>query len=108
MKSFTNIKLLLGPTAPPQNVKVDILSSDSVFVSWTSDEEVREFIIREITGSVKETRVQGKNNSTILSGLSHGMTYTFVVHAFIDFASPASSSISILFDGMWTNTHSRS
>ena len=78
------------------------MSADSVSVSWTSpvdDGEVKEFIIREINGFVDETRIQGNNYLAILSGLTRGMTYTFVVHAFINFASPASSSISILFDG---------
>ena len=101
---------LLGPTAPPQNVEVHILSADSVSVSWASpvdDEEVKEFIIREINGFVDETRIQGNNFPAILSGLTRGMTYTFVVHAFIDIASPASNSTSILFDGESANMHSR-
>ena len=79
------------------------MSADSVSVSWTypvDDEEVKEFIIREINGLVDETRIQGNNHSTILSGLTRGMIYTFVVHAFIDIASPASSSTSIFFVGM--------
>ena len=93
---------LLGPTAPPQDVEVHILSADSVSVSWTSpdnDGEVKEFIIREINGLVDGKTAQGNNYSAILSGLTRGMTYTFVVHAFIDFASPASNSTNILFDG---------
>ena len=101
---------LLGPTAPPQNVEVNILSADSVSVSWTSpvdDEEVKEFIIREINGLVDVKTAQGNNYSAILSGLTRGMAYTFVVHAFIDFASPASNSTSILFDGESANMHSR-
>ena len=78
------------------------MSADSVSVSWTSpvdDEEVKEFIIREINGLVDVKTAQGNNYSAILSGLTRGMTYTFIVHAFIDFASPPSNSTSILFDG---------
>ena len=44
--------------------------------------------------------VEGEENTAILSGLTRGINYTFVVHAFIDIPPAASSPVSILFDGM--------
>ena len=101
-RSFTIPTFLLGPTGPPKNVTVNILSADSVSVTWSSlaDDEADSYIIREINGFVNEMTVEGEENTAILSGLTHGMNYTFVVHAFIDIPSAASSPASILFDGM--------
>ena len=81
---------------------MNVLSDDSVSVTWSplADDEADSYIIREINGFVNEMTVEGEENTTILSGLAHGMNYTFVVHAFIDIPSAASSPASILFDGM--------
>ena len=103
---FFHYSHFLGPANPPKNVKVKVLSANSVSVTWSSlaDDEADSYIIREINGFVNEMTVEGEENTTILSGLTRGMNYTFVVHAFIDIPSAASSPASILFDGM-TCTH---
>ena len=44
--------------------------------------------------------VEEEEHNIILNGLTRGMSYTFIVHAFIDIPSAASSPASILFDGM--------
>ena len=81
---------------------MNILSANSVSVTWSSpvDGGADSYIIREINGFVNEMTVEGEENTTILDELTHGMSYTFVVHAFIDIPSAASSPASILFDGM--------
>ena len=83
--SFTIPTFLLGPTGPPQSVTVNVLSDDSVSVTWSplADDEADSYIIREINGFVNEMTVEGEENTTILSGLAHGMNYTFVVHALL-------------------------
>ena len=81
---------------------MNILSADSVSVTWSSsvDGGAYSYIIREINGFVNEMTVEGEENTAILSGLTRGINYTFVVHAFIDIPPAASSPVSILFDGM--------
>ena len=70
-------------------------------MTWSSpvDGKTDKYIIREINEFVNEMTVEEEQSIT-LSGLTRGMSYTFIVHAFIDIPSVASSPASIFFDGM--------
>ena len=98
--------MFLGPSGPPRSVEVDIVSITHISVTWYPPAGgADKYVIRDTNGLVDEITVISVTNveqqqTTTLQGLTQGTTYTFTVHAYIDFPSVSSSPVALLFDGM--------
>ena len=76
----------------------------TITVSWTaldsSDADGYVVNVTSDTDTVQTVQVKGNSNNTItLNGLRIGTTYTITVRAYQQLLGPASSTLSVKFDG---------
>ena len=80
------------------------MTIDTIDVNWTaldsSDADGYVVNVTSDTDTVQTVQVEGSSNNTItLNGLRRGATYNITVRAYQQLLGPASSTVTLKFDG---------
>ena len=90
----------LAPSGPPTGLSVDIISSSTLTVGWTSPSgDADGYVIQYSPGEESQLVEGGGIGNTVLNGLSLGLEYQIRMFAYRDLPSGLSEYIMVLLDG---------
>lgn len=98
--------ITVAPSAPPNQISVGEIYSDSVYLSWRppspehrNGEIIGYNVTLTVTSTGEEYTILSASNSTILSSLNPFTTYTFMIAAVTDAGvGPRSTAINFMTD----------